>query len=140
MRASDVVWDVEEGRPFLQDAASPAGRHVRHGLGGVRVLRRQLLLLQQDLRRDRLGRDLPRVAVDNEYRDPPRRRAQRRDRARPSDRGRPALREEQVEIAIYLRIETFAAAVGDRDSEVLAARIRREEERMAKYLTAELPR
>jgi ferritin-like metal-binding protein YciE len=50
------------------------------------------------------------------------------------------LREEQVEIAIYLRIETFAAAVGDRDTEVLARRIRREEERMAKYLTAELPR
>ena len=50
------------------------------------------------------------------------------------------LREEQVEIAIYLRIETIAAAVGDRDTEVLARRIRREEERMAKYLTAELPR
>jgi ferritin-like metal-binding protein YciE len=50
------------------------------------------------------------------------------------------LREEHVEIAIYLRIETFATAVGDRDTEVLARRIRREEERMAKYLTAELPR
>ncbi|HEX3833625.1 MAG TPA: DUF892 family protein [Solirubrobacteraceae bacterium] len=50
------------------------------------------------------------------------------------------LREEQVEIAMYLRIETFAAAVGDHDTEVLARRIRREEERMAKYLTAELPR
>jgi ferritin-like metal-binding protein YciE len=50
------------------------------------------------------------------------------------------LREEQVEIAIYLRIETLAAAVGDRDTEVLARRIRREEERMAKYLTAELAR
>ena len=50
------------------------------------------------------------------------------------------LREEQVEIAVYLRIETFAAAVGDRDTEVLVRRIRREEERMAKYLTAELPR
>jgi ferritin-like metal-binding protein YciE len=50
------------------------------------------------------------------------------------------LREEHVEIATYLRIETFAAAVGDRDTEVLARRIRREEERMAKYLTAELPR
>jgi ferritin-like metal-binding protein YciE len=50
------------------------------------------------------------------------------------------LGEEQIEIAVYLRIETFAAAVGDRDTEVLARRIRREEERMAKYLTAELPR
>jgi ferritin-like metal-binding protein YciE len=50
------------------------------------------------------------------------------------------LREEQVEIAIYLRVETLANQVGDRDTEVLARRIRREEERMAKYLTAELPR
>ncbi|MGI8713820.1 MAG: DUF892 family protein [Solirubrobacteraceae bacterium] len=50
------------------------------------------------------------------------------------------LRAEQVEIATYLRVEAFAAAVGDRDTETLARRIRREEERMAKYLTAELPR
>jgi ferritin-like metal-binding protein YciE len=50
------------------------------------------------------------------------------------------LREEQVEIALYLRIETFATEVGDRDTAQLAKGIRREEERMAKYLTAELPR
>jgi hypothetical protein len=50
------------------------------------------------------------------------------------------LREEQVEIALYLRIETFATEVGDRDTATVAKRIRREEERMAKYLTAELPR
>jgi ferritin-like metal-binding protein YciE len=50
------------------------------------------------------------------------------------------LREEHVEIAIYLRVETLANAVGDRDTAVLARRLRREEERMAKYLTAELPR
>jgi ferritin-like metal-binding protein YciE len=50
------------------------------------------------------------------------------------------LREEHVEIAIYTRIETFATQVGDRDTEMLARRIRREEERMAKYLTAELTR
>jgi ferritin-like metal-binding protein YciE len=50
------------------------------------------------------------------------------------------LREEQVEIALYLRIETLASEVGDRDTATLARRIRREEERMAKYLTAELPR
>ena len=49
------------------------------------------------------------------------------------------LREEQVEIAIYTRIETFATEVGDRETEALVRRIRREEERMAKYLTAELP-
>jgi ferritin-like metal-binding protein YciE len=50
------------------------------------------------------------------------------------------LREEQVEIAIYTRIEAFADAVGDKETAQLAKRIRREEERMAKFLTAELPR
>ena len=50
------------------------------------------------------------------------------------------LREEQVEIALYLRVETLATEVGDADTAKLAKRIRREEERMAKYLTAELPR
>lgn len=50
------------------------------------------------------------------------------------------LREEHVEIALYARIETLAEQVGDRDTAQLAKRIRREEERMAKFLTAELPR
>jgi ferritin-like metal-binding protein YciE len=50
------------------------------------------------------------------------------------------LREEHVEIALYLRIETLATAVGDTDTAKLARGIRRDEERMAKYLTAELPR
>jgi ferritin-like metal-binding protein YciE len=50
------------------------------------------------------------------------------------------LREEHVEIAIYKRIETFATEVGDRDTARLAAAIRRDEERMAKYLDAELAR
>jgi ferritin-like metal-binding protein YciE len=50
------------------------------------------------------------------------------------------LREEHVEIATYLRIETFATEVGDRETTQLAKRIRREEERMAKYLSAEIPR
>jgi ferritin-like metal-binding protein YciE len=50
------------------------------------------------------------------------------------------LREEHVEIALYTRIETFAEAVGDRDTAKLARAIRREEERMAKYLDAELRR
>jgi ferritin-like metal-binding protein YciE len=50
------------------------------------------------------------------------------------------LREEQVEIAIYTRIETFATEVGDRETAQLAKRIRREEERMAKFLDAELKR
>ena len=50
------------------------------------------------------------------------------------------LREEHVEIAIYTRIETLAEQVGNADVAKLARRIRREEERMAKYLAAELPR
>ncbi len=49
------------------------------------------------------------------------------------------LREEHVEIALYLRIETLATEVGDGDTAKLAKGIRRDEERMAKYLTAELP-
>jgi ferritin-like metal-binding protein YciE len=50
------------------------------------------------------------------------------------------LREEHVEIALYLRIETLATEVADTDTAKLAKGIRRDEERMAKYLTAELPR
>lgn len=50
------------------------------------------------------------------------------------------LREEHVEIAIYSRIETFATAVGDRETAQLAKSIRRDEERMAKFLDAELGR
>jgi ferritin-like metal-binding protein YciE len=50
------------------------------------------------------------------------------------------LREEQVEIAIYTRVETFAAEVGDKETAQLAKTIRRDEERMAKFLTAELTR
>ncbi len=50
------------------------------------------------------------------------------------------LREEQVEIALYSRIEVFATEVGDRDTAQLARSIRREDERMAKYLQAELGR
>ena len=50
------------------------------------------------------------------------------------------LREEHVEIALYTRIETFANEVGDKDTAKLAATIRREEERMAKFLNAELVR
>jgi ferritin-like metal-binding protein YciE len=50
------------------------------------------------------------------------------------------LREEHVEIALYTRIETFATEVGDRETAQLARRIRRDEERMAKYLDAELKR
>jgi ferritin-like metal-binding protein YciE len=50
------------------------------------------------------------------------------------------LREEHVEIAIYSRIVTFAEEVGDRDTARLAKAIRRDEERMAKFLDAELGR
>jgi ferritin-like metal-binding protein YciE len=50
------------------------------------------------------------------------------------------LREEHVEIAIYSRIEAFAIEVGDRDTAQLAKSIKRDEERMAKFLDAELIR
>jgi ferritin-like metal-binding protein YciE len=50
------------------------------------------------------------------------------------------LREEHTEIALYTRIETFAAEVGDRETAQLARAVRRDEERMAKYLAAELVR
>jgi len=50
------------------------------------------------------------------------------------------LREEHVEIALYSRIETLANEVGDKETAQLARRIRREEERMAKFLDAELAR
>ncbi|HEY1592811.1 MAG TPA: DUF892 family protein [Solirubrobacteraceae bacterium] len=50
------------------------------------------------------------------------------------------LREEHVEIALYSRIIVFAEAVGDRETVQLARAIRRDEERMAKFLDAELGR
>jgi ferritin-like metal-binding protein YciE len=50
------------------------------------------------------------------------------------------LREEQVEIALYNRLETLATEVGDKETAQLAKRIRREEESMARFLTAELTR
>src|SRR5437868_2612995 len=50
------------------------------------------------------------------------------------------LREEHVEIAIYTRLETFAEEVGDRETAQLARAIRRDEERMAKFLDTELKR
>jgi ferritin-like metal-binding protein YciE len=50
------------------------------------------------------------------------------------------LREEHVEIAIYTRIETLAVEVGDKETAQLAKSIRRDEERMAKFLDAELVR
>jgi ferritin-like metal-binding protein YciE len=50
------------------------------------------------------------------------------------------LREEHVEIALYNRLEAFANEVGDRETAQLAKTIRRDEERMAKFLDAELTR
>jgi ferritin-like metal-binding protein YciE len=50
------------------------------------------------------------------------------------------LREEHVEIAIYTRIEILANEVGDKETATLAKAIRRDEERMAKFLEAELGR
>src|SRR5207248_4116979 len=50
------------------------------------------------------------------------------------------LREEHVEISLYTRLEALATEVGDKETAQLAKRIRRDEERMAKFLTAELTR
>jgi ferritin-like metal-binding protein YciE len=50
------------------------------------------------------------------------------------------LREEHVEIAIYTRLEVLATEVGDKETAQLAKSIRRDEERMAKFLDAELKR
>jgi ferritin-like metal-binding protein YciE len=50
------------------------------------------------------------------------------------------LREEHVEIALYTRLETLATEVGDKETAQLARSIRRDEERMAKFLDAELKR
>jgi ferritin-like metal-binding protein YciE len=49
-------------------------------------------------------------------------------------------REEHVEIALYTRIETLATEVGDRETAQLAKSIRRDEERMAKFLLTEIGR
>ena len=53
-------------------------RGVAGGLRRVRVLRRELRLLQQDLRHARRDHHLPRLDVDHQRRDPARRRGQRR--------------------------------------------------------------
>lgn len=50
------------------------------------------------------------------------------------------LREEHVEIALYTRVEALAEEVGDRDTSKLARAIRRDEERMARFLDAEMKR
>src|SRR5204862_7562260 len=47
--------------------------------------------------------------------------------------------EEAEEIATYNAIEAFAESVGDRDTAKVAREIRREEERMAKYLAGLIP-
>jgi ferritin-like metal-binding protein YciE len=47
--------------------------------------------------------------------------------------------EEHHEIATYSAIETLADPVGDKDTAKLAREIRREEERMAKFLAGQIP-
>jgi ferritin-like metal-binding protein YciE len=47
--------------------------------------------------------------------------------------------EEHEEIATYTAIETLAEAVGDKETAKLARAIRRDEERMAKYLEGVIP-
>ena len=46
---------------------------------------------------------------------------------------------EHEEIATYSAIETLAEAVGDRETAKLAREIRRDEERMAKFLAGQIP-
>jgi ferritin-like metal-binding protein YciE len=50
------------------------------------------------------------------------------------------MRDEQVEIAIYTRIEVLAEEVGDSETAKLARGVLRDEERMAKFLAAQLPK
>jgi ferritin-like metal-binding protein YciE len=50
-----------------------------------------------------------------------------------------AYSDEFEEIATYTSIETLAEAVGDKDTAKLARGIRREEERMAKFLEGQIP-
>ena len=105
--ALSTVWDVAKwpvlmcssvpvraallGRAQRQAARLPLGLARRHasrvlvwvaGVGRVRVLRLELRLVQQDLRRARRRDRLPRVAVDLEHRRAPGRRVQRRARTR----------------------------------------------------------
>lgn len=47
---------------------------------------------------------------------------------------------EAEEIATYIAIETFAEALGDKETQRLARSIRRDEERMRSYLEKEIPR
>ena len=77
------------GFRWLSPGGAVRGCGLGDRFGGVRVLRRELLLLQQDLRRARRGDHLPGVAVDLEHRGPAGSGIQCRDRARPADRGRP---------------------------------------------------
>jgi ferritin-like metal-binding protein YciE len=53
---------------------------------------------------------------------------------------REELREEHVEIALYTAIETLATEVGDKDTAQLVRGILRDEQRMAKFLDAEIRR
>ena len=46
---------------------------------------------------------------------------------------------EHEEIATYTAIEALAEAVGDQETAKLAREIRREEERMAKFLAGQIP-
>jgi len=68
-------------------------------LVSFRPLRRQLRLLQQDVRLARRPDPLPRMALAHQRRHPLRRRAQRRDRTRPPDPSRPASRARAIPAA-----------------------------------------
>jgi membrane protein len=75
-----------QGLKSIVPGAACAARVARR-VARLRILRRELRLLQQDLRRPGRGHLLPRVAMAHQRGDPARRRAQRRARAIAAARG-----------------------------------------------------
>ena len=75
----------QPGFPWVTPGRPARRRPVARRLGAVRALRRELLLLQQDLRQPRRRDRVPHLAVDHEHHHPARRRVQLRDGAQPGD-------------------------------------------------------
>jgi hypothetical protein len=98
--ARDPLLDVAEREdaevPLGGAGRARGGRHLPRRLRPLRLLRRALLVLRQDLRLARRRHLVPGVAVDHEPRGALRRRGQRRTRARARDQeaGVPGAHEE----------------------------------------------
>src|SRR4051794_13214617 len=71
--------------PLGDTGGDRRGAGVDRRVGRLRVLRRELLVLQQDLRQPRGDDRVPHLAMDHEPGDPVRRRAERGARAQPPD-------------------------------------------------------